>query len=169
MGIDDQYLKLLESIFSKQWLSQFEAEQCTVFLEIRHYFQTAKSSFYNDADRKWHNVRLPCEFLNFLEEKIEDMGSENLVRFEGEYLEISTVVWRRMFDHVITPTILHVQSLLEDSKLQKQCNYLCLVGGLSRSPYFEWRMRRQFGSKSRYKMEIVVPRRPMLSVVEGAA
>lgn len=74
-----------------------------------------------------------------------------------------------MFDHVITPTILHIQSLLNHSKLERHCNYLCLVGGLSCSPYFEYRMRQQFGSKSQYKMEVVVPRRPMLSVVEGAA
>ena len=93
----------------------------------------------------------------------------SLVRFEGEYLEISSVVWRRLFDHVITPTILHLQSLLSDPKLRRHCNYLCLVGGLSCSPYFEWRMRRQFGAASPYKMDVVVPRRPMLSVVEGAA
>ena len=80
--IDDEYMKLLAVIFSAEWLEQFEREQSTVFLEIRHHFQSAKSSFYRDAERKWHNVRMPTEFLNFLEEKIEDLATGKIQEIE---------------------------------------------------------------------------------------
>lgn len=80
--IDEEYLKLLDTVFGREWMEQFEREQSTVFLEIRHHFQSAKSTFYRHKERKWHNVRLPVEFLNFLEEKIEDLALEKVSEIE---------------------------------------------------------------------------------------
>ena len=51
----------------------------------------------------------------------------------------------------------------------RNCKYLCLVGGLSTSKYYRSRMSAVFGSKSRYNMQLIMPQRPILSVVEGAA
>eukprot|EP00483_Globobulimina_turgida_P003392 UN03398 len=51
----------------------------------------------------------------------------------------------------------------------RNCKYLCLVGGLSTSPYFQKQMKHQFGTKSKYQLSVIIPQRPILSVVEGAA
>ena len=74
-----------------------------------------------------------------------------------------------MFDYVINPTIEHIQKLLNEPKLMRKCEYICLAGGLSSSPYFQHRMRQQFGPTSRYNLKLIIPQRPILSVVEGAA
>ena len=67
------------------------------------------------------------------------------------------------------PTIEQIKHLLKSPKLSRNCKYLCLVGGLSCSPYFQYRMRKKFGEKSKYDLQLIIPKRPMLTVVEGAA
>ena len=76
--------------------------------------------------------------------------------------------WKFMFKKVIKPTINHISELLGNNKLNN-CKYLCLVGGLSTSQYFQYKMTKAFGPESKYKLKIIIPHRPILSVVEGAA
>ena len=93
----------------------------------------------------------------------------SVASINDEYLELDTRIWQCMFNHVIDPTIDHIQKLLNKPQLIRGCKYLCMVGGLSTSPYFQFKMKKAFGMKSRYKLIIIIPRRPLLSVVEGAA
>ena len=51
----------------------------------------------------------------------------------------------------------------------RDCKYLCLVGGLSISKYFQSKMRMEFGKEENYNLTVIMPARPVLSVVEGAA
>ena len=64
-------------------------------------------------------------------------------------------------------------TLVEIMRNQKgvigKCSYLCLVGGLSESKYFQQQMEKEFGSKSKYGLEMIIPERPILSVAKGAA
>lgn len=78
-------------------------------------------------------------------------------------------VWISLFDEVINPIIQHVEDLLKEPVLQRNCDYICLVGGMSCSKYFQSRIKTVFGWNSEYKMQIIIPKRPILSVVEGAA
>ena len=78
------------------------------------------------------------------------------------------MLWQSLFDVVMDPIIDHVKKLL-NNQVMENCNYLCLVGGLSCSPYFQHQMKEEFGLNSDYKLKLVIPRRPILSVVEGAA
>ena len=84
-------------------------------------------------------------------------------------LSIKCNIWKLMFDQVINPTIKCIDTLLNDDKLKGKCKYLCLVGGLSTSTYFNEKINKNFGEKSKYKLTIIVPQRPLLSVVQGAA
>ena len=77
--------------------------------------------------------------------------------------------WIIMFDVAVEPAIQHIIGLLNEPKLMRTCRYLCLVGGLSTSPYFQYRMRDAFGPKSKYRLQVIIPERPILAVVEGAA
>eukprot|EP01083_Nonionella_stella_P106706 308215_1 len=67
------------------------------------------------------------------------------------------------------PIVNHIHKLLAEPKLMRNCKYLCLVGGFSSSVYFQNKMKEAFGSRSKYRMQMVIPNRPILSVVEGAA
>ena len=84
-------------------------------------------------------------------------------------LSISNIAWVSMFDQVVDPIVDHVASLLETEDAMTNCKYLCLVGGFSCSPYFKHKMRSTFGENSKYKLQLIVPQRPILAVVTGAA
>ena len=82
---------------------------------------------------------------------------------------IKSEAWKLLFDHVMDPIVKHIHKLLNEPKLMRNCKYLCLVGGLSTSPYFQSILRDTFGPKSKYKLTLIIPQRPILCVVEGAA
>ena len=86
-----------------------------------------------------------------------------------EFLSVDLEIWHEMFDYVVNPCIEHVEKLLTETEKMKECKYLCLVGGLSTSVYFRMKMREKFGTKSSYNLKLIIPQRPMLSVVTGAA
>jgi len=95
-------------------------------------------------------------------------------------LFISETIWREhLFDKVIDPMIAHVEGLIEkvskirgkldDEKAEpKKLTYLCIAGGLASSRYFQHRVHKAFGKGSKYDLSIRVPRRPILSVIDGA-
>lgn len=49
------------------------------------------------------------------------------------------------------------------------CSYICLVGGLGSSKYLQHRITEKFGPSSKFGLNIIIPSRPILSVVDGAA
>ena len=95
---------------------------------------------------------------------------ENMVDCDdGQYLIIKFEIWEKLFNFVIDPIINHVEKLLRGPLTSKKFKYICLVGGLSCSKYFGKRIKEQFGLKSRHRLDVIVPYKPILSVVQGAA
>ena len=190
--IDDKYIELLEDIFSKEWMTEFKMQSPNTYVQILHNFQSSKATFYENylnKKSKKHNVRIPDDFLAFVEEKCANSGSgeedkfpedivaeyvylgkSGMVVLNEEYLEINEVIWKEfMFDVVINPTIKCIKELLNEAIVMRNCKQLCLVGGLSCSKYFQYRMENTFGPISKYRLQIIIPKRPILSVVQGAA
>ena len=83
-------------------------------------------------------------------------------------LKLHVRVWKKMFDVVIDEIEKLTRDLLELRELNG-CKYLCLVGGFSCSKYLQYRMRNVFGDDTKYDLIIVIPDKPLLSVVKGAA
>eukprot|EP01083_Nonionella_stella_P312685 1119270_1 len=181
--IDDQFEALLHEVFGEERMSDFSEENANVHTALLHNFQQAKEAFFGQDK---HNVRIPFDFIDFMQDKLEETTSEkedietfvssqttfgesNLLSLSAEYLEIDKKGWEIMFNHVVEPIIDHIHKLLAEPKLMRNCKYLCLAGGLSSSPYFQSKMTEMFGSKSKYGMDVIIPNRPILSVVEGAA
>ncbi len=89
---------------------------------------------------------------------------------DGDKLKINMEEWKSMLDDVFGPIIATLQEIMHNKKqITGKCTYLSLVGGLAESSYFQARMEEEFGLKSKYGLSIIVPKRPILSVVEGAA
>eukprot|EP01083_Nonionella_stella_P312689 1119280_1 len=184
--IDDQFEVLLKEMFGIEWMSEFQAQNANIYTELLHNFQVAKEEF---SGQDKHNVRIPFEFINFMQDKVDEnesseqiemdietfvasrtaFGESNLLSLSDEFLEIGRKGWERMFNHVVDPIVNHIHKLLAEPKLMRNCKYLCLVGGFSSSLYFQNKMKKAFGAKSKYGMQMIVPTRPILSVVEGAA
>ena len=94
-----------------------------------------------------------------------------MVALDGDEgaLEMDVALWKLMFDHVMNPIIGHIKGLLKQPKLKGNSKFLGLVGGLSTSPYFRERMTAEFGPSSPYRLQLVIPPKPLLAVVSGAA
>ena len=93
---------------------------------------------------------------------------------------ISLTIWKKhLFDKVIDPTIAHVQDLIEkvnkvrgrwddENSEPRKLKYLCIAGGLAANRYFQHRIYKAFGKGSKHDLLIRTPRRPILSVIDGA-
>jgi len=138
---------------------------------------------------KWHNVQLPFDFCTFLEERVEEgkdgadcedletlvesteiEGHKRLISLEDEYLRLNYMIWTtQLFDLVVQPILDHCTYLLNETIMKDATNYICLVGGLGSSKYLQHRIKQSFGPSSKYGLNIIIPSRPILSVVDGAA
>ena len=193
--IDAEFEGLLAQVFGAAWMGAFRAAQANVHVELMDNFQATKQGFYHAStrDRHTYDVALPFEFVGFMQDRLEEtdsqtsdlaqlvakstvFGKSGLVSLEEdseeEYvLRVHTVAWKTMFDAVIAPLSSQMSALLCSPAMSRGLGvrYLCLVGGLSTSPYFVGRLEQAFGAKSRFALTLVVPQRPILSVVEGAA
>eukprot|EP01083_Nonionella_stella_P014674 41200_1 len=176
--IDDEFMKLLDNIFTAEWMKQFAAKDSHSYYQLLNNFRASKHSFYHQSNssKASHCVDLTYAFVSFLEDQceryntqLEEIISKSIyasqISLIGEYLELSFNIWSKiLFGVVMGPIIKHVSRLLDRDEM-KECKYMCLVGGLSESKYFQYRMKQTFGSN----VELIIPQRPILSVVEGAA
>ena len=205
--IDDEFIKIMNQIFTKKWINEFKQASPNIYTELLMNFRSSKNKFDPTNSEinsdEFHNIRIPYDFLSFLEEKMDGTGDKDddsyndddeeesqfdieeavtkmvkecsinghdgYANFSEEFLSLHINLWREMFDVSINPIIEHCKLLCRDKKLLKNTKYVCLVGGLSSSSYFESRINETFGLESSYKFTIIKPERPMLTVVEGAA
>ena len=91
--------------------------------------------------------------------KINEVNKDYII------LEIHKKVWKRIFDECcINPIIKICKGIINDNDILKDIKYIFMVGGLSKSKYFQIRMKKTFSN-----IQIIVPENPRLSVVCGAA
>ena len=147
-----------------------------------------------ESKEQSHNITLPVEFIEFLETELEEynklqqvknkerydtiseyiekqsfLGTPGKWRLNDDKLELDYAIWKQLFDEVVDQIIDHCKNLLKMETLKnKQCKYICLVGGFSSSKYLQSRIMYELGIKSDYRLIVIVPKRPSLSVVDGA-
>eukprot|EP01083_Nonionella_stella_P311587 1111489_1 len=56
--IDSEYIKLLQYLFDKQWITEFQMESPNIYLEILNNFQTAKHLFFENSQNETHSIQL---------------------------------------------------------------------------------------------------------------
>ncbi len=89
--------------------------------------------------------------------------------FEGSYLQLSFTAWHSLFDKVVHPLVSHITQLLkEDTSSNHKYDYIVMVGGLSSSGYVQSSIHEHFGPSSKFQLDIIIPKQPLLSVVHGA-
>ena len=197
MNIDQQFIQLLYKVFGKELIKDFENKNGGMWLQLLDNFCNAsKASFYDSPnhDKKYHHITLPMNFAQFivdyhdddidkvvqlLKEKSLKLFDENdLIKWKiGKWNDTTLQLHNKIFinqlfeEKTVAPIIKHLSSILEDEQL-KQCKYLILVGGLSNSRYYQQRIYNEFGKRGggiRKKLKIIIPDKPQLCVVEGAA
>eukprot|EP01083_Nonionella_stella_P018204 50834_1 len=181
-NVDDEYINLLKDIFSEQWIIDFKKESPNVYLEIIDNFQIAKCKFYRKKKAETHEVELPYPFVQYLHAQCTGKGDDLVnvvarykpnqnedVNLDDECLILDVAIWKKLFNSSIEPIINHINVLLGEEILKDQCIYLFLVGGFSASKYFQFKMKKEFGPESQHGIQVVIPKKPTLSVVIGAA
>ncbi|ETO32640.1 hypothetical protein RFI_04475 [Reticulomyxa filosa] len=73
----------------------------------------------------------------------------------------------KLFDLRIDPIIKQMDEMLNKNEkiLSGKLKYICLVGGFSQSRYLQFKLKQYYEPKYAF----VIPQRPVLSVIEGAA
>lgn len=188
--MDGFFDELLDEIFGQGTVDKFRRSRPAVYTKIVDNFRKSKMLFYSNANVKRHKVQLHMDFMDHVEDESSSALSfgkmlENATPFglekghfglEEDTLWMSREVWsKHLFDRIIDPMIGHVQELIEEVNQVEgkdgtvaKVKYLCLAGGLSSSKYFQHRIHESFGIDSPYGLSIRIPRRPILSVIDGA-
>ncbi len=185
--IDDHFERLLMEVFGEEIVTTFKQNNAANYTRIKDNFRAAKMSFFRNENEKFHAVALTSELMEHVEESSDECSkivescrpfglAVGNLQMDADKLCMSQSVWREcLFDKVIDPMIKHVQEMIEivnqtedKNKQKKSITYLCIAGGLASSKYFQHRIYDTFGVQSAYKLSIRIPRRPILSVIDGA-
>ncbi|ETO09858.1 hypothetical protein RFI_27518, partial [Reticulomyxa filosa] len=87
--------------------------------------------------------------------------------YNGTNLYLSNELWMELFDLRIDEIIKKMDKMLNENEkiLNEKLKYVCLVGGFSQSRYLQHKLKQKYESKYKF----IIPERPILSVIEGAA
>ncbi|ETO08400.1 hypothetical protein RFI_28987 [Reticulomyxa filosa] len=167
-------------------MRKFQATHPTHYLKLLENIENGKQRFFNNKKTTGtHKIEIPYEFSQFMQENISG-NLEKLVSnfkylgefgsvfiyfilhsYDGEDLLLSCELWIKLFDLRIDPIIKKMDEMLKKNEkiLSGKLKCICLVGGFSQSPYLQHKLKQHYESK--YK--VVMPKRPVFSVVQGAA
>ena len=177
MNVTQAFENILKEIFGKDTFNNIKNDDENAYFDLIQNFRIAKIGFYDRGDGYKINVKLPPDFIDGIyreigSDKLHKIVNEfeydiykNCFKFDDGYLGIDCLIWKDcLFDPYVNKVIKHLKKLLKKSIMQ-DCKYIYLVGGYSQTPYFQERIKHVFGKK----LKIIIPKRPILSVVDGAA
>ena len=155
----------------------------TSYFDLIKNFGLTKIKFDNEHNSQTLNVILPHEFIDQIDviiginEFSEFLKKYELYQFKNCFsfdintneLKINKIIWKEiLYDPLIIQIIQKVEWVLILT-IMKGCKYIYLVGGYTLTPYYQQTIKQYFGLKSKYKINIIIPSKPMLSIVDGAA
>ncbi|ETO05150.1 hypothetical protein RFI_32245, partial [Reticulomyxa filosa] len=159
-------------------MKEFQATHPIHYLQLLENIEKSKQRFFNNKKTTGvYRIEIPYEFDQFMQDNIpsnlEELVSnfkyleESGHEYDQEYLSLSCKLWMKLFDKRIDPIIKQMDEMLKRNEkiLSGKLKYICLVGGFSQSPYLQHKLKQHY--ESRYKF--VMSKRPVFSVVEGAA
>ncbi|ETO15887.1 hypothetical protein RFI_21477 [Reticulomyxa filosa] len=176
--VNDDILKIIRDIFGEEHVNAFQSTHPKQYLQLLDNIESSKQRFFKIQKKTGtHRIEIPFEFDEFMRKKLID-DLEKLVsnfryldesghEYDHEYLSLSCQLWIKLFDLRIDRIIEAVQQKLSENAkiLNGKLKYMCLVGGFSQSPYLQHRLKQSFEQQ----FTLVIPTRPILSVIEGAA
>jgi molecular chaperone DnaK (HSP70) len=144
-------------------------------LDILKHFEMLKRKFNPGTDER---SRLQLSYLgdDLSADKLREMVVENNKRKEAPFHlkqrgassvdlppALMTSFYTPLFDNITSK----VKELMEKAvEKESPVNFIFMVGGFSESPYLKAEIKRQFESNG--EVNVLVPRRPQVSVVRGA-
>ncbi|ETO24491.1 hypothetical protein RFI_12667, partial [Reticulomyxa filosa] len=172
-AIDSDVITLFQCLFGEGNMKQFQNLYPQCYLQFKQRF----SKIQKKKDIAIHRIEIPFEFDEFMQSKFTNNLQELVADFEylgqsgyeydQEYLSIPCTLWTTLFDLRIDPIIKQINEVLlkNEKNLKGRLKYICLVGGFSESRHLQDKLKKHFERQFKF----VIPQRPLLSVIEGAA
>ena len=165
--VDQNFVKLLESIFTKDWIRSYRDENpgdwvdlMTVKFETSKRLASANSTMYVEFPHSFHDfVR---ESGSSIERCISSAKNPNL-KFSRGSLAMKYAEVRKLFNSVLDNIVVHLKSVI---KKVGGVNYIILVGGFATSQLLQTRIRDDF--EKSLKLRVIIPPESSLAVVMGA-
>ena len=187
MNIDNEFIKLFKQILGKNEdeidiFDKIRKNQPQTVFDLLKNLRLKKMNFNDIGDDQFVGIKIPVDFEYEIDTEIGSAKfKENTDNFKinnQKYFEyddedyifsMKCKIWKQyLYDPYINRVIDHVKMLLNKDILNK-CDYIYLVGGYSMTPYYHKRLKQEFGLNSQYKIKVIIPPKPILSVVDGAA
>ncbi|KAL5012752.1 hypothetical protein ScPMuIL_011303 [Solemya velum] len=167
--VDDEFKKLLISIFGSPSLITFQQEYMEDYLELLREFELKKRDTKPDSNDKV-TFRVPVSLRELFEKKtgekiqeaLSNMRIKNSVRWLKDKLQLEASVMRQFFEKAINDTIKHVEKILQRGELRSVSTIL-MVGGFAESAMLQGAVRSKFP-----RMQILIPPDAGAAVLKGA-
>ena len=144
-----------------------QKKRCLKNLDDNTIFEIECEEFIDGIKAKLGNIKR--NRLQNMIKKYEYQGNKNCFSFTNKTIGIKGVIWKTyLYNPIMKEVIDHVKELLSKDIMEK-CSYMYLVGGYSKTQYFQNRINEEFGQNSQYKIDVIIPHSPLLSIVDGAA
>ena len=137
--------------------------------------------FEDKGDDHSIGITLPDEFFEAIDSEIGDGIFKKMIsechigeykccfNFHAGFLCIKNVIFEKYLFHPLIKNVIdHIEGLLK-MDIMKNCSYMYLVGGYAKTPYFKNKINKAFALKSKYKINVIISSKALLSVVDGAA
>uniref|UniRef100_A0AAU0MUJ9 Heat shock protein family A member 12 variant X1 n=1 Tax=Urechis unicinctus TaxID=6432 RepID=A0AAU0MUJ9_UREUN len=167
--VDDTFVKLLNDVFTKDFISLCKADCPAVWLQLMSSFEQRKKGFRPDQSETTNiqlTYQLASKYQEFTGNKLKDaLKTSNVsgVSVNNGMLRISCEKMKELFQPCIDGIISHVDQMLKNIKLEK-IEYILMVGGFSESPVLQQAMLSAF----RQRAKVLIPHEAGLSVIKGA-
>ncbi|XP_047736824.1 uncharacterized protein LOC108675898 isoform X2 [Hyalella azteca] len=177
-GVDKEFEKLLEKIFTAEFMTAFKQQRPAAFVDLMVAFESRKRNASPHRSNPL-NIALPFSFIDMFK-KFRGKDVESAVRKHGTglgvqwssqgMLRVSQETMRGLFQDTldnIQQSIESVLSLLEreaSTGNSSALQYLFLVGGFSESELLQQHIRDAFS----HRVTVVIPQGMGLAILRGA-
>jgi len=171
--VDNHFEIFLEKFLGKELFSLYK-KNAIARLGILKHFEILKRKFCPSQDER---SRLQLSYLgeelnsSKLGEIIKEFNSKNEPEFHlkqrgASGVDLPPMLMISFFEPLFLKIIDKVQELLEAAQ-EKGCliDFIFMVGGFSESPFLKLEIKKRFENE---KLQILVPKRPQVSVIRGA-
>ncbi|KAI1287507.1 Heat shock 70 kDa protein 12A [Halotydeus destructor] len=172
LGVDNQFERLLGSIFGEDYIEYFRYKLPSGYIDLMATFEARKRSV-NINQSTTSNVSLPFAFINGFK-KWKGCGIETAVKkfasSEVTYdasngmLRLQQSMVHKLFAPVTEEIVKHIKSVLANPSVSN-VKYLFLVGGFAESQLLQVAVRGAFANGS---LKVIIPQGVSLAILRGA-
>ena len=167
--VDQAFEELMVDIIGQQIYSKFVKKETEDWLDLWRMFEVKKKTIDPHSNAKI-NIKLPMTLIELyknetqreLKDRIAERKYSSQIQVSGDKLRFESRLLQSLFNNSIEKTVMHVKSLLQDSKA-RGVKAILMVGGFSDSPMLQQAIKRQFSN-----LKIIIPKEASSAILRGA-